>query len=110
MSLFFKKKLPKNENSRAYRLAKAAKYDGLLLQYVTERLESGEVVLGKGGSVSVREGEVIVLCGGQIVFRCMAEDLSASDLLSGNGVIFTGVDSLSNRERTLVVHFSYYRK
>lgn len=109
MSLF-RKKLPKNEDSRAYRLQKAASYDGMLLQYVTERKESGEVVLGKGGSVSVREGEVIVLCAQQIVFRCKAENLSASDLLSGNGAIFTGIDTLTDTLRTLVVHFSYYRK
>lgn len=109
MSLF-SKKLPKNENSRAFRLAKAKTFDGLLLQYVTERTDSGEIVLGKGGSVSVREGEVIVLCAQEIVFRCPAEELSASDLLSGNGAIFTGVDTLCGRERTLVVHFSYYRK
>lgn len=106
---FFKGKRLKNENSRAYRLAKANTYNGKLLHYVTERLDSGEVVLGKGGSVSVREGEVIVLCAQQIVFRCPAEKLSASDLLSGNGAIFQGVDTLSGRERTLVVHFSYYR-
>ena len=109
MSLFFKK-LPKNENSRAYRLAKAQKYDGMTVQYVTERLESGEVVLGKAGSISVREGEVIVLSSQQIVFRCMAEDLNASDLLSGNGAILIGTDILTGRERTIVVHFSYYRK
>ena len=110
MSIFGKKKLPKNENSRAYRLAKALEYDGQLLQSVTERTESGEIVLGKGGSVSVREGEVIVLASQQIVFRAFAESLSCSDLLSGNGAIFTGVDTLSGRERSVVVHFSYYRK
>ena len=103
-------RLPKNENSRAYRVKKAETYDGKLLQYVTERTESGEIVLGKGGSVSVRDGEVIVLCGGDIVFRIAAEDLSSSDLLSGNGAIFTGVDTLSGKCRTIVVHFSYYRK
>lgn len=106
----FSKRLPKNENSRAYRRAAAEKYDGLLLHYVTERLESGEVVLGRGGSVSVRNGEVIVLCAQEIVFRCPAEALDASDLLSGNGAVFRGVDTLCGKERTLVVHFSYYRK
>ncbi len=107
---FFRKKIPKNENGRAYRTQKAASYDGKMLAYVTERKEDGEVVLGKGGSVSVRAGEVIVLCNQEIVFRIPASELSASDLLSGNGAIFTGVDTLSGVERTIVVHFSYYRK
>ncbi len=103
-------KLPKNENSRAYRKKKAATYDNLLLEYVTEHVGGEEVVLGKGGSVSVRRGEVIVLCAGEIVFRAIAKDLSCSDLLSGNGAIFSGWDLISQSERNIVVHFSYYRK
>lgn len=108
MSLFGRRR--KNENSRGYRLQKAMSYDNKLVQYVTERTQDGEVVIGKGGSVSVRGGEVIVLASQQIVFRAPAEGLEMSDLLSGNGAILRGVDTVSGRERTLVVHFSYYRK
>lgn len=105
-----KRRLPRNENSAAYRAAKAKTYDNMLLHYVTERQEGQERVLGRGGSISVRDGEVIVLVSQQIVFRCPAEELYASDLLSGNGAIFEGVDTLTGERRRLVVHFSYYRK
>ena len=100
----------KKEDSAAFRRKQAASFDGLSVQYVTERTESGEVVLGRGGSVSVRDGELILLCAGDIVFRAPVEEISFSELLSGNGVILTGVDTLSARERTLIAYFSYYRK
>ena len=98
-----------NENSKKYKLKKAMSYNNKKIDYVTERLESGEVVLGKDGYVSVKNGLFIVCCQGSVLFEARADEISCGELLSRNGVIINGVDVQTGNERSIVIHFVYYR-
>lgn len=100
----------KDPDSPRYRLAKAKELHGHAIRYVTERKNDNDAVIGKGGAVSFRDGEVIVFSSADVVFRCRAEELQAWDLLSGDGVVLTGPDAEHGGVlRTVTVHYVYYR-
>ena len=108
MSLF--KRKPK-EGSLSFRIAMAEKIAGKHIKYVTERDDSGaESVIGKEGSLCLRDGELIVYASMDILFRCPVEKLTASELMSLDGVILTGPDAEhGGRERTVIAYYLYYR-
>jgi hypothetical protein len=59
----------------------------------------------------VHGDEFIVDSSGERVFACYVKDLDASYLMSGDGVVIKGPDVLNGGvERTITVHFVYYRK
>ena len=100
----------KNPSSPRYRLEKAKALHGKAIRYVTERKNDTDVVIGKGGAVSFRDGELIVFSSADVVFRARAEQLQAWDLLSGDGVVLTAPDmEHGGEERTVTVHYVYYR-
>ena len=105
-----KKILSKNENSKAYKLDKARSFDNMKVKYVTERAETGETVLGREGYINVIGDFLSVCCEGKVVFESEAAELFSGELLSLGGVIFTGYDRISQRERTVVCYYEYYRK
>jgi len=107
--MFFNLFFAKKENSKKYKLKQAMIYNNKKIDYVTERLETGEVVLGKDGYVSVKNGLFIVCCQGKVLFEAKADEISCGELLSRNGVIIKGVDFQTNTERSIVIHFVYYR-
>ena len=103
--------LKKNPRSRSYKRERAAALHGQVIKYVTERVEGGENIIGRGGNVSVRNGELLVLSSGELLLRADLYELEAADLLSGDGVVLTAPNLEKNGERTsIVVHFVYYRK
>jgi len=105
-----KKILSKNENSRAYKLDKAKSFDNMKVKYVTERTEKGESVLGRNGYINVIGDRLSVCCEAEVVFECEAAELFCGELLNLGGVILTGFDEITQKERTVVCYYEYYRK
>ncbi len=95
--------------SPAYRREAAAKYDRKLLKYVTERHESGDIVLCKDAYICVKAGYVFVNSETESIFKCRDEEVTSGELMSHDGVIFTGFDEISNKERSVICYFKYYR-
>lgn len=110
---FFKKLfgIREDESSYAFRKRKALSLHGAPVKYVTERRNDNEDVVGRGGHMTVYEDEFILDTSGDTLFRCYVGDLEAATLMSGDGVIITGPNTLEGGKiRTLTVHFVYYRK
>lgn len=107
----FLRRKKKNENGVAFRREMAAKLDGKHIQYVGERIENEEIIVGREGGLNIRNGEFLVFASGVVVFRAAIDELNASELMSGDGVILTAPD-LENggRMRSVVAYYSYYRK
>ena len=82
---------------------------GKRLSYAVERIGSEETVLGRNGGISVSETELVILCDGHEVFRCLLEGCVAATLMSGNGVDIKGDDPASGKRRHVVAHYSNLR-
>lgn len=103
--------LKTNHKSRAYKRERASALHGQIIKYVTERVDDGENIIGRGGNISVRNGELLVLSSGELLLRADIYELESADLLSGDGVVLTAPNLEKNRERvSIVVYFVYYRK
>ena len=102
----------KNPDSKRYRYDMAQKICGHHIKYVTERhADDVEEVIGKNGGLNIRDDEFIVFASGIVVFRADVDELTASELMSGDGVILTAHDLEHNGEyRSVVAYYSYYRK
>lgn len=105
---FWKKK--KKEDSIAFRREMAAKIAGKHIKYVTERINNEDIVIGRQGSLCIRNGEMIVFASADILFRTPVDSLTASELMSLDGVILTGPDLEHGGEvRTVIAYYLYYR-
>ena len=83
---------------------------GSSIRYVTERRDDNDDVIGRGGSLSVRNEELLVFSSGEILFRFPVSQVRACDLMSGDGIVLEGYDLLSGRKRNIVAYFVYHRK
>ena len=111
MGLFKKIFKNKNPDSAAYRRERAQELHGQAIRYVTERSGDVDEIVGRGGCLSVRNGEFLLLTSGDILLRTRVEDLQASYLMSGDGVVLTAPNmEEGGRVRSLIAHFVYYRK
>ncbi len=112
MSLFSKLFRKKDDpSSYTYRLKMAKSLHGQPVKYVTERREDNEDVIGRGGAMAVHGDTFIVDSSGDRLFVCNISELEVSTLMSGDGVIISGPNLLSDGEtRTIIVHFVYHRK
>ncbi len=100
----------KNPSSYAYKLARAKALHGQAVKYVTENRDGNEDVIGRGGSLALHGDEFIVDSSGERLFVCNVKYMETAFLMSGDGVIIKGPNSLENgRERCITVHFVYYR-
>ena len=101
----------KNENSPAFRRNLAKKINSSSLKYVSERLDDEETVVCHKGYITVI-GDELEISGVDkgAVFRAKIDTLSMNELLSMDGIILTGFDILSGRERSIVAYYTYYRK
>lgn len=101
----------KNPNSPRYRRDMAERISGHHIKYVTERREGDvEEVIGKEGGLNIRGDELIVFASQDIIMRCRIEDMQAWELLSNDGVVITAPDlERGGEERTIIVHYVYYR-
>ena len=106
-SLFGRKK---DENSPAFRLEMAEKVAGKHIKYVTERIDGNDNVIGREGSLCLRNGEILVFASADILFRANVYELQISELMSNDGVILTGPDlEHGGRVRTVIAYYLYYR-
>lgn len=102
---------PKNQDSLKFKLERAKELHGQPVKYVTEHRNGNEDVVGRGGALCLKNDEFIVDSSGERLFVTDVADLEASYLMSGDGVIIKGKNKLENgKERTITVHFVYYRK
>ena len=100
-----------NPNSYAYKLERARELHGQVIKYVTERNDNNEDVIGRGGALTIHEDKFIVDSSGDRLFVTEIKNLETSWLMSGDGVIIRGPNLLEDgKERTITVHFVYYRK
>ena len=102
-----------DENSKAFRIAMAEKVAGKHIKYVSERQNGIEVVLGKNGSLSIRDGCLLVSAAGQsdLIFRGEITQLKISELMSLDGAVITGPDlEHGGTERTILAYYVYYLK
>ena len=89
----------------------AKKLEGKHIKYVGERINNEEIIIGREGGLNIRNGEFIVFASGIVVFRADIDEMSASELMSGDGVILTAHDLEHGGEyRSVVAYYSYYRK
>ena len=112
MKLFGRKK---REDSPAFRRDMAKKIDGMSIKYVTERHDdsdtSGDSVIGRNGSLIVKDRELLVYSSSDIVFRAEIDRLSMSPLLSGEGIILEGNDTEhGGTHRKIIAYHTYYLK
>ena len=108
---FFKKLTEsKNPESYRYRRAMAEKICGHHVKYVTERIDNVDEVIGRSGSLNMRDDELLVYASFDVLMRCKIEQMQASELLSKDGVVITAPDlEHGGRERTVIVYYVYYR-
>ena len=100
----------KREDSAAFRIEMAQKIAGKHIKYVTERVDGVDYVIGKEGSLCLRDGELIVFASADILFRADVTELQASELMSNDGVILTAPDlEHDGRVRTVIAYYLYYR-
>lgn len=93
------------------RAKRAAELHGQAIKYVTERVNDNDNVVGRGGSISVRNGELLLFSSDTILLRSDVSETDASYLLSGDGVVLTAPNKEENgRERNYIAYFVYYRK
>ena len=96
---------------RKQKLSKVLSLHGMAIRYVTERINDNDDIVGRGGSISIRDGEVIVFASSDVIFRSRVEETEVSDLMSGDGVVISAKDiAHGNRERTIIAYYVYYRK
>ena len=109
MNLFGKRK--KEREDKKIRDAVIERLSGKVIKYCSERAEdgSGDIIIGKDGSLTIRDQELIVLASADIVFRCDIYGILASELLSRDGVILEGYDKDAGKNRKIIAYYKYYR-
>jgi hypothetical protein len=100
-----------NPDSPAYKAEEARKLHGEAIRYVTERVDGNDDIVGRGGSIAVVDGRIIIDTSGDRLFSCDIKRVDISWLMSGNGVIISGANLLDDgRYRSFTVHFVYHRR
>jgi len=90
---------------------RAESLHGLPVRYVTERVDGNDDVVSHGGHIAVADGEFIIDSDKDTLFRCSLDDVKTAMLMSGDGVIISGPNTLENgKQRCYTVHFVYHRK
>lgn len=101
----------KKEDSPRARRRRAEELHGQAIRYVTERVDDNDNVVGRGGSISVRAGELLLFSSDEILLRADVEEVKASYLMSGDGVVLTAPNKEEQgKERSYIAYFVYYRK
>lgn len=83
---------------------------GKRLSYAVERSGGEELVLGRNGGISVSDSELVIVCDGHEVFRCLLEGCIAAELMSRNGVDIKGEDAKTGERKHVVAYYSNLRQ
>ncbi len=101
----------KNPESSRFRWDMARRISGQHVKYITERRGDAEEVIGRSGSLNIKDDLFIVSTLNETVLRCRIDDMQAWELMSHDGVVITAPDlEHGGAERTIIVHYVYYRK
>ena len=101
----------KNPDSKRYKKDMARHLDGMALRCVTERINGVEELIGKSGAIILKGDELIIYSGQEILVRVNIFEMKAWELMSLDGVVVTFPDpSGDDGTRTVIAHYSYYRK
>lgn len=101
---------PRNENSLRFKQEMAERMNGRHIRYVTERENDSDTVIGHDGCLAYRNGELIVLSDGVVKFRVKVAEMTASELMSLEGVILSGPDiEHDGIYRSVIAYYKYYR-
>lgn len=101
---------PRNENSLRFKQEMAEHMNGKHIKYVTERENDTDIVIGHDGCLAHRDGELIVLSDGVVKFRVKVAEMTASELMSLEGIILSGPDiEHGGIQRTVIAYYKYYR-
>ena len=110
MPNIFKRLFKAKEGSLRFKQEMADRMNGRHIKYVTERVDDQDIVIGHDGCLAVRNGELIVLSDGVEKFRVLISEMTASELMSLEGIILSGPDIVSDgKERTVIAYYKYYR-
>ena len=110
LKLFKRLTKPRNENSLRFKQEMAERMNGKHIKYVTEREDNTDIVIGHDGCLALRDGELIVLSDGVVKFRVKVADMTASELMSLEGIILSGPDiEHGGVYRTVIAYYKYYR-
>ncbi len=106
----FSKLFAKNEDSVAHRRQMAEKIAAHRLRYTTEMTENGDIVIGKGGGINIRNGEFIVTSEKDTVFRAEIDSMKSYELMSLEGAVCEAPDlEHGGVYRKITVYYLYYR-
>jgi hypothetical protein len=109
--LFEKLTKSNNPNSKRYKYDMAKQICGHHVRYITEKRNDVDEVIGREGSLNIKDDELLVFGSGDILMRCKIENMQAWELLSKDGVVITAPDDAHGGiERTIIVYYVYYRK
>ena len=97
--------------SKKDRIRRANALHGQTIRYVGEMKDGVENIVGRGGNASVRNGELLIFSSNDVIYRTRVEEVEISDLLSGDGVVLRGPDTVSGSSfRSITVYFVDYHK
>ena len=100
----------KNPDSKRYKWDMARQMCGHHIKYVTEKRNDVDEVIGRSGGLNIRDDELLVFASADVLLRCKIEEMQAWELLSKDGVVITAPDlEHGGKERTVIVHYVYYR-
>lgn len=101
----------KNPESKRYRYEMAQRISGHHVRYVTERVNNVDEVIGRSGSLNIRDDELLVYASFNVLMRCKIADMQASELLSKDGVVITAPDlEHGGKMRTVIAYYVYHTK
>ena len=104
----FKTKDPSNPR---FRREMAERIAGQHVKYITERRGDNDDVIGRSGGLNIKDDLFIVSTPSETILRCRIDEMQAWELMSRDGVVITAPDlEHGGVERTIVVHYVYYRK
>lgn len=83
-------------------------FNGKGISYAVERINGEELTLGKSGAITVTEEEIIIVCDGKEVFRCLTKGATIATLMSGNGCDIKGTDK-SGQKRHIVANYNEWK-
>lgn len=104
------KKKTDGEQSVKERRAMAMRITGHHIRYITERKNDIDEVIGRNGSLNIKDDCLIVATPSDTILRCRIDDMQAWELLSHDGVVITAPDiEHGGNTRTIIVYYVYYR-
>ncbi len=84
--------------------------DGKLITYAVRREPAGEVVIGKDGRICAATEQLeLRFPDGSVPFSCPISTMEYGELMSHNGVLITGDDTVTGKRVTVVAYYKYYR-